>query len=107
LQNVRGNILEDIMLLREKFEKETGEPAIYNPHRVMGEAIRVNHEYLEWLETQLQNTSSNSEYKQCEYCHGTKLLCSGAGQCDHDGRDCNKNDNCGEYTPALCKYCTN
>lgn len=54
-----------------------------------------------------QNTSSNNEYKQCEYCHDTRLLCSGAGECDHDGRDCSESDNCGEYTPALCKHCTN
>ena len=50
------------MKLREQFEKETcvawintqGEPDI---------------EYVEWLETKLQNTSSNSDYaKSCDFC---------------------------------------
>jgi len=52
-------------------------------------------------------TIHNSEYKQCEFCHGTTILCSGAGKCDWDGSDCNENSNCGEYRPSICKHCSN
>ncbi len=27
----------------------------------------------------------------------TEITCSGAGQCDHDGVGCTKDNNCGEY----------
>ena len=42
----------------------------------------------------------------CEFCHGEGLLCAGAGQCDHDGSECNGNNNCGEYTPVPCPHST-
>ena len=53
----------------------------------------------------IQNTSHNSDYTQCQFCHGTKRLCRDAAKCDHDGRDCDKNNNCGEYVESVCKHC--
>lgn len=44
-------------------------------------------------------------YKKCGYCRGTKVLCSSAGVCDHDGKSCNENNNCGEFAPTQCKHC--
>lgn len=31
-------------------------------------------------------------------------ICSGAGKCDYDGSDCNKENNCGEYDPVVKHY---
>lgn len=74
------------MTLRDRFEKETGEPAMYNPRRVVGEAIRVNNKYLEWLEIKLQNTSYKS------------YSCRG---CVYDGMQDNPNSPC-EYCSRAC-----
>ena len=35
--------------------------------------------------------------------YGLKIICKGAGKCDHDGSTCNENDNCGSYEPITIK----
>lgn len=59
----------------------------------------------EKMEKQLQNTAPDSDYAKCHFCNDTKILCSGAGACDHDGSGCSAEDNCGEYKPTVCHRC--
>ena len=60
------NILEDYMTLKEQFYSDTGiddYPLTYENDS--GEFV-IDERYYNWLETKLQNTSSNSDYAKCK-----------------------------------------
>ncbi len=44
-------------------------------------------------------------FYDCPKCAGGKITCAGAGQCDHDGTECNMDDNCGEFEFHTCNTC--
>ena len=75
------------MTLREQFFEDTGiddDPLTYQNDS--GEFV-IDERYYDWLEKQLQNTSSNSDYAKCpNHDHDLK------GSWEY--RQCNK---CGEY----------
>ena len=77
------------MTLREQFEKETREelPLLknyeYDHEEYYSDTANYFAEYSKWLETKLQNTSSNSDYAKCPRCgsEGTFLYRT-CGACD-------------------------
>ena len=55
--------------------------------------------------TKIEEAMEKLDGKPCLFCHNTRLLCKGAGECDYNGSTCNETDNCGEYLPAECPHC--
>lgn len=49
-------------------------------------------------------TAIEKGFYDCPKCGNPVVTCMGAGQCDHDGTECSKINQCGEYEPK-CKYC--
>jgi hypothetical protein len=87
---VGRNILEDVMNLQEQFEKEKREelPLLknyeYDHEGYYSDTANYFTEYSKWLETKLQNTSSNSDYAKCG-CNSTKTYTDVSIICDDCG----------------------